>query len=127
MTSIAPRGGPRAECRVGKFRRVDKRRGGPFGHCRLGEFRAGGRCGSGGSSYGGSLCRVGRSSAYPALPVQGRTHLTYPAASIQGKLAWLQKVTAHSSTVASAVVSRSEQVQGKLIPDLPCSRDFQRL
>ena len=42
MTSIAPRGGPGAECRVGKFRRVDKRRGGPFGHCRLGSFELAG-------------------------------------------------------------------------------------
>lgn len=104
MTSIAPRGGAGAECRVGKFRRVDKRRGGPFGHCRLGEFRAGGRCGSVGSSSGGSSCRVGRSLAYPVVVVQGRPHLTFPAASVQGRLVWLQKVTAHLSTVALAVV-----------------------
>ena len=38
MTSTAPRGGPGAECRVGKFRRVVKRPGGPVGHYRLESF-----------------------------------------------------------------------------------------
>ena len=108
-------GGPGAECRVGKFRRVDKRRGGPFGHCRLGEFRAGGRCGSGGSSYSGSSCRVGRSLAYPVEAIQGRPHLTYPQCLYRVGW-WLQKVTAHSSTVAPAVVVGI---------DLPCSAFMQ--
>ena len=49
------------------------------------------------------------------------------SAFMQGRSVLLQRVTAHSFTVASAVVSRAQRVQGKLIPDVPCSRDFRPL
>lgn len=68
----------------------------------------------------GGLCRVVRSLAYPAVVVQGRPGLTYPEVHMQGRLVRLQGVTAHSSPVAGAVVSRGGWVQGKSIPGLPC-------
>ena len=68
----------------------------------------------------GGLCRVVRSLAYPAVAVQGRPRLTCPGVVVQGRPVWLQGVTAHSSPVASAVVSGVGWVQGKSIPDLPC-------
>lgn len=86
-----------------------------------------GREGGGGQSFRwsvGGMCRVSRFFAYVVVIVQGRLTAAYPGEAVQGRSVLLQRVTAHSSTVAIAVAIR---VQGKLVRDLPCSHHFRRL
>ena len=114
-------------CRVGKFRRVVKRRCLPVGICGLGEFGASWpllacvRRGWGGSTYPGVVVQgrsvsLQRVTAVSPSVTSAAADSTYPGVVVQGRSVLLQRVTAHSPSVTSAVAF-----------DLPWSADFKRL